>query len=246
MKNVIARQFDANLPGQTLATRRALFPISVDNDQFTTANIIDAVSSFINDFDEVIFLIADRLQLYNKAEDIGDSATFAQLIRRIGSRMQYVRERTHWLARMRPLISGGQKVRWKIISIDDVTDAAFFRAYRNVVIAFNTVPEFRNDVQECALAHVAKQPRHDPEQARRLAEAYILEEIAINLRVRVLDGVDAEFYYGKFLDPLVRLYQGRYDIDVALLAGTESRARSYRFFVRGRPDQLGAWAELLP
>jgi hypothetical protein len=49
--------------------KKALFPISVDSKRFSTEETINALNN-IEPVDEIIFLIADGLQLYNKAAQI--------------------------------------------------------------------------------------------------------------------------------------------------------------------------------
>ena len=46
---------------------KALFPISIDSKRFNTIETINAINKIEKYYDEIIFLIADEIQIYNKS-----------------------------------------------------------------------------------------------------------------------------------------------------------------------------------
>jgi hypothetical protein len=214
--------------------RKALFGISVDSQSFGTEAVAAALASFVKDFDEVVFLIADRLHLYNRAADVTDAEGYCNLLRafekRVAGRESYKAERERWLDRVRSHVEGALDTKWSVVGIDDVADPAYCAIFRNLIVAFNTIVDFRQDVRDCASAHVFKHQTAPTESSLRLSEAYVIEDIALSLRIHVLDRVEAEFYIADYLKPLLRLYDGTYGISVTTIAGSRERPPTYRFY----------------
>lgn len=210
--------------------RKALFPISVDSKRFTTSSVIPALQAFVPQFQQVIVLIADGLHLYNKAQNVSDGMGLSNAIQEFNVRGAYFEQRRKWIDQVCAKIIVSHKIEWRVLNINAVTDEVFYPIYRNVVIAFNTIDPFRHDVQEAAKAHSLKRAALPSAQEVRLSEAYILEEIAVNLRIRVVEDVEAEFYMGEYLGVLQDLYQGKYGIDVRMLSGIRDARPDFHFF----------------
>lgn len=215
-----------------MAGRRALFPISVDNRKFTTAVATAALRPIVMEYEEIVFLIADRLQLYNRACRVATGEALASVISDFEAKSAYYDQRARWIRKIRGQFwEHGVRGKWRIVGLDDLTDTGFYRIYRNLLIALHTVRKFREDVEKTAFNHWRRKTSieaRDVEQ--RLSEAYIIEEIAVNLRLRVHEGIESEYYVGEYLEPLTRLYGGAYGIDVFTLAGVERREVVFRFF----------------
>jgi len=220
-------------PKLTIKTKKALFPISIDSAQFTTLLTVPALRPITSKYDEIIFLIADSLNLYNKACAVKDEVALQDMWEDF-SRLKklYFKQRRKWLRKVRKHIGEDHiKGKWIILGVDDLTDSFFFTIYRNLLTAFHTVKAFRQDVERTARKYCSRNTISvSPEIKRGLSEAYILEEIAINVRIRVLEKVSSEFYLGDYLPPVLGLYEGKYGIDVFTLAGVSNNDVQFDFF----------------
>jgi hypothetical protein len=46
--------------------RKALFPISLSNDRFSTEAVVPAIREVLSQYDDIILLIADQMQIFNQ------------------------------------------------------------------------------------------------------------------------------------------------------------------------------------
>jgi hypothetical protein len=228
--------------------RRALFPISLDSKSFRTSAVVPALKPICEDYKEVLFLVADSLQVYNKACLVGVFENLGSVLQEFEKlRNGYLAQRSKWLARLQKMADPAGTVKWRVVSFYDFMDKEFCAVYRRVLLAFHTLDPLRRDIEETASEHRKK--RHSfgkPEMEQRLSEAYVLEEIALNIRVRVLESVESEFYVGEYLPPLLSLYKGSYDIDVFTIAGVPIRETQFRFFSLVEKTDRSSWELLLP
>lgn len=224
--------------------RRALFPVSVDSSAFSTERVLEALDILPSYIDELTFLIADRLQLYNKVSAVEDSRGVPGAIISFAETSSYLEERRTWLSRIlvrsRPQIADA----YRIIGVDDVSDRALHSIFRNVLVAFHSLPSFRADVELAAAAHVAKTRTVSPESAVGLAATYILEEIALNVRIHVGDAIQAEFYMGDYPVSLLGVYTGRYGISASTLANVD-KADDFAFFSIRQTDDGPVWRAVI-
>lgn len=220
---------------------RALVPISVDSPHFRTAIVVPALKAIAREHDEVFFLIADRLQVYNKARELakGDLAIFLERFDRLSR--DYFEQRVAWLERLRRSLrrEGVRCENWRIIGIQHVTDASFYSIFRNVFLATQTIVSLARDVREAMGERIG--PGEKNGAALRLCEAYLIEEIAINIRLRVYEEIQSEFYLGETIAPLLGLYEGVYGIDVFSIARRPRVAVEFSFFRPARGSSDSFW-----
>ena len=98
------------------------------------------------------------------------------------------------------------------VLIEDFEDRICYRIFRNVMLAFYAVPAFADDVTATATKHAnSRDDLYGHDLKVRLSIGYILEEIALSLRIHLVDGVGAEFYMGSHSVPVLKLYAGQYE-----------------------------------
>lgn len=222
---------------------QVLFPISVGNKAFKTAQAVAALDAIELPFDEIIVFVADRLQLYNKSGAVTDGTTFRAAM--TSARPNHVLEREKWFRRVFQLslaAKGGAKA--KVIGVDDITDAAFFTIYRNIVVAFAAVPDFRRDVTANAAVYLRQHRQAWSDSVQRLSEGYILEDIALNLRLHLIGGLRREYYLGRYLPVLVALYGAQYGFSITSLCRDAVPGRHTLYAQSSRSTQ-GKWTEVL-
>ncbi|MGZ5527310.1 MAG: hypothetical protein ACXWJB_01430 [Limisphaerales bacterium] len=221
---------------------KALFPISVDNPGFTTSVVVAALNAIAEPYDEVLFLVADELQLYNKASsDLKSGQDLSQIISTFQRKNRYFEQRKKWLERIKSDVSGPlQHAKWTFYNVSDFTDQRFYHIFRNILLAFNTIPDFRNDVEETARNYCMRARGDVSDIDLGLSTAYILEEIALNVRIRVLEQVKDEYYLFKYPKPFLNLYANKYGIDVYTLAGIPNYTGEFPFLAYAD----GSWKPL--
>lgn len=227
--------------------RKALFPVSPSNSRFSTKVSLAALGGIVEQYEELLFIFADQLQLYNKACEVSPENSLLNVIEQFALRREsYLDERKKWLQSIRTQCERTHRIgKWMTYGVRDLTDESFFGIYRRVLIAFHTVADFRRDVTRAAEEHCNR--NYAPgsiEMEIRLSEAYILEEIALSVRIHVLEDVCAEYYIGQHLIPMLNVYAGVYGIDVFTLAGVSKRNDPFRFYEYPLDDSVPRWREV--
>jgi hypothetical protein len=83
-------------------------------------------------------------------------------------------------------MEGSGHTRWTLIGIDDISDPKCFNIFRNVMLAYYSIPSFRNDVDRSAHSHAqSRESRYPTDTLEHLSRGYLLEEIALSIRVHV-------------------------------------------------------------
>ncbi|MBS1643212.1 MAG: hypothetical protein JSR11_12120 [Bacteroidetes bacterium] len=223
-----------------------LFPISVDSRRFGTEETVSALNNIQSNCDEMIFLIADGLQVYNKASQIDDGKPLTNIIRNFNLKNDYYSEREKWLMQtIKPQCETHiSEVSWTVKNVFSISDNIFHNIYRNVIIAYLAIDDFRNDIVKTAKKHRSKFSQSVTDFALDLSISYIIEEIALNLRMRVIEKIKSEYYLGDLPSPLTNLYLGRYEIDVFTLAGVEFSSFKFDFFHSPNTNKFTRWTRV--
>jgi hypothetical protein len=233
------------MKGAGAVATSALFPISVSNQAFSTERVLPAMQFIFSRYAEVVFLVADHLQLYNKALEITDGLPLSRIIGEFSLKQEYRNQRSKWVQRMTSQIYCGHS-HWKLIGIDDITDSKCFNIFRNVMLAYYSVASFQNDVNRSAHSYAqSRDTRYPLEIREQLSRGYLLEEIALNVRLHVTGGLDHEYYMGQQSALFLNLYNDKYEFNAFDLAETLNDGRRIRFFCfnGGAPEN---WTEQLP
>lgn len=233
--------------------RRALFPISLSNQRFSTLTVVPALESIVTLYDDFAFLIADRLQSYNRAiaaaaaysatsSEYDKKEMFAQANELVGT----FSERRKWLEKVKARLGvQSQVVSWHVLSVDDVADAKSFAILRRLDILFGIDSRFRKDVMDAADQYSAKHPQHVHEIARLLSARYIIEELALSIRMRVQRRYFDEYYIGETLRPARNVYRGCYMASPWELAGLKEGSYTFRFFeLSSATDGSNYWSQV--
>ena len=226
---------------------RALFPISLNNQAFSTNRVLPALPHVFTRYNEVVFLVADHLQLYNKALRVADGLSLSRIIREFTTNQHYREQRSKWVQRMTSQMQSSGHSHWTLIGIDDITDPKCFNIFRNVMLAYYSIPCFRNDVDRSARWHAqqARNSHYSADRREQLSRGYILEEIALSIRIHVINEIDDEYYMRQQSPPIVNLYHGRYEFSAFDLAEMPNDGRLIRFYYLNGSDPQG-WTEQLP
>ncbi len=208
-----------------------LLPISIGSECFRTKRYSEVLRYVPGGYQRIIFFVADRLQLYNRA--ITSSTGLGLTIRSFFSGNDYLHERTQWLRKL----GGITKLDWiltaQIFGIDQISDLAFTRILRNVHLLYACDKAFREDVEVWARSYIEAldvATGFEVDLKTRLSVSFVLEEIACNVRLRVGLQIDDELYPGDFPVALPNLYrEGTYSATAEDLAMVDRSSRRYRF-----------------
>lgn len=212
--------------------KKALFGISLDNPLYSTARMRAGLIEGLREFDEVVFLIADSLQIYNHvSKNVGDSMAMSS-IDWSAPHSQYFAERTIWLNKIRTrLPEWPDDQKWTIAGVNSVADKKAFQIQRSVRILYAVDATFRSDVIDNAKKFAERGLDSKTFESRvSLSILYILEEIALNVKLRVQYGIEDEFYLGDTFEIFRNVYAGKYMKNHDELFGRKSRSRKlFRF-----------------
>ena len=102
-------------------------------------------------------------------------------------------------------------------------------ASKKLLINFSIDKQFQKDVSDAATAHFENYQSKRSDTDIYLNTLYILEEIAFNISLRTRYELFDEFYVGQTLPPLLKFYQGAYNITLSDLCGTAGN-QVFRFW----------------
>jgi hypothetical protein len=210
--------------------KKALFPISVDSNDFTSEITVSALKHITANYECIVFMIADSLQIYNKAKQIISGKPFELIIKEFRERNKYFEERIKWLDK----ISGQLDVKpnantWEYIKAESMCDKYFYRIYKLLVINYHTDETFKSDIEKAAVSHLRKHKAEFDKRELYLNTLYIIEEIALNLRIKLWLNIYDEYYIGKYHKPMLKLYQGHYNIGINDIC-EKSSSEVFKFF----------------
>ena len=227
-------------------TRRALFPVSVSNQRFSSKRVSTLIPFLFDRYDEIVFIVADHLQLYNKAMQVAELPSLSRVLWDFREKQQYASQRRRWLERLRRRLDPGENgPSWRILGVDDLTDSRYSHIFRNVMLAFYALPVFRRDVVEAAESHATlRQDKYPLELRQNLSVGYLLEELALSVRVRVLEKIWDEYYDGCQASVIMKFYAGAYPVSVFDLAEEETDTfNTFRFFRATGINEDVEWRE---
>jgi hypothetical protein len=222
-----------------------LFPISLSNQAFSTARVLPLLENLSARYRKIVFLVADHLQIYNKALRVGEDVNFSDLVRTFDSDQEYLEQRRAWIERLSAMLQMPPEERlWTVIGVEEMADSSCFKIFRNVMLLYYADQRFQQDIDALALRHASSRNEKYPLERRvMLSKGYILEEIAISIRIHVLEGISDEYYLGAQVRPLLRLYGGGYGVTVEDLAQHDRGSRQTRFFRYDEGAQGTDWQE---
>lgn len=222
----------------------ALFPISVSNRLFTTSNVTAALSKLPSRVSHVTFLIADWLQLYNRATNCGESMALGDVIRDYKDRNKDLINRQRWIANFLEASPDILSASPKIVGMEQYFDPLYAHTFRNINILRSVDAQFRQDVTDAASLFLGSSSRAANSVSLNLSEQYILEEIALNIRLRVKEGLEEEYYLGNYHIPMLKVYANCYSASVFDLLGGEVQHPTKFLFYSMLNVANGSWVQV--
>ena len=108
-------------------------------------------------------------------------------------------------------------------------DKYFYRIYKLLLINYHTDAKFKSDIEDAATVQLKRHMSNIDDRELILNTLYILEEIALNLRVKLWNQLNFEYYIGNYHLPLIRLYSGEYNLSISDICNKSDNI-DFRFF----------------
>jgi hypothetical protein len=166
--------------------------------------------------DDILFLLADELWLYDRTP-----ISLYPIRLDIGLARDRMKRRSSEMERLLKSEIGAltreEQGRISIVSWNHYSDDAYATLLRLLRSALAALDGFRNSVERIAMLHVEKVNRADTAVGFRLRASmdYIIDEVAMCLRIAEIQGFTAEYYPGAQIDVLRQLYEREF-ADVGL------------------------------
>lgn len=210
---------------------RAFFPISVGSRRFSTDAAKAGLLPLLGCYSDIVFVIFESLHLYNRASGVKNTDQLNEMFRTHADDTHISTERRAWIESIAGKLRSHNTSEWVVFRDADLRDAIFSRLFRNILVSYESVAAFREDVCQDIDDRLLKESASGHSlNKRELIKLYILEEIALNLRVRVFNELHDEYYLGdSYFKSLLGIYNGAYGISIEDLCG-KSVAQQFRFF----------------
>lgn len=211
--------------------KKCLVPISVGNPVFRTSRFEPLLESIPQAYDEVVFFVADFLQLYNHAMVVSSGPELARLLHQFRTEQDHLNQRKIWLMKLRKSMRCElARLPWRYLGASELEDRDLSDVWRSVLVMYECVAEFRDDIDRAVLNGAPRRGVVGNDLSRRLSRMYLLEEVSMNIRLRVKERIEDEYYAGSTLVPLVKLYAGDYGVRVSDLVGVDTSGITFRFY----------------
>jgi hypothetical protein len=189
-------------------------------------------------YDQFVFIIADRLQMNNEMYNREKSQR--QIYRYWAKEpTEAYTQRSNWITRVNKKLKINRN-RYEILSMDDIADKETFLILKKVYLLYSLDDKFRSTITNEARMTVARRSGClNYDIALEMSRVYLLEEIALNIRVRAKLYLMDEYYLGPQQAILPQLFSGKFSwfFAEAKLAPNYPHLRA-RFFYWG---EEGRW-----
>ncbi len=228
-----------------MSERTCLIPISVSGKRFSTETFLPALRAIEKNYDRAVFLVADTLQIYNRAAEARNAADVSSLIGSSKPEL-YLDERRSWLRRLRSELNDSPiaSASWEVKGIDDFSCRNLTAISRITAVLFSVDARFRGLVEADARQHVFAHAADVTQGVRlRLSQFYLLEELSINLFLHCIEGLSDEYYLDSTLPSVRALYNGQLAIaaaDILASIGLHTRAAPFSFFAFD--ERVATWS----
>lgn len=231
-----------------MSTKTCVIPISVSGQRFRTQVFRPALQAITTDYDRAVFLVADTLQIYNKAAMATSVFELREVIESFNERKGYLQERRIWLTRLQTELVDFPigRAKWDILGVDDCASTELSLIFRAITMLFSINESFFNLIMKDADSHIVSNgSKGTQEQRRRLSVLYLLEELSLNTYLHCVKGIGDEYYIDGALPCLRAIYSGDFGItgkEIVQLLGIQLNAPSFEFYTFD--DKNNVWHAL--
>lgn len=211
---------------------KAFIGVSLDTKLFSRAWVRSALDFVLGRHHSLLFLLADDLLRYTRtAQTISGKTIFniSQTSHLVDSRrLEFEKFLTSEVKRL----DKQSQTRILIKPWHSFTDNSYVQILRHLQIAYSTLLPFQQVVNDVALKHMEKAfaNLHFP-NSLQTGIAFLLDEVAMCLRITELDQFSYEYYPTNQTDILTQLYSNKFTqqgLTVESLTGKPKRNRKFQ------------------
>lgn len=193
---------------------RAFVGISLDSRAFTRPWVRFALRHILDRHEHALLVLADELFVYTRMAEWAGEAVKLRVTQASSAAHELAAQRHRFFESEIGRLAHTERARVTLAAWSAYSDAVYARLWRRLWIAYSSLPRFRAAVDEVALGHAvrAKAGRPVPKQ-RELNVAYILDELAMAIRITEIAGYNTEYHPGPDLTLATALYAGRFAAD---------------------------------
>jgi tRNA-dependent cyclodipeptide synthase len=225
---------------------RAFVGVSLDSRLFTREWLRLALPHLLEQHDEVLVVLADDLLQYTRSASLVDGRVVLQLEAAASAAGERRAESLRSIERALVNLSASDRTRIAVKVWSDFEDRQFAALWRAVQIACGVIVPFRTLVRDIAARHVAQTPAAAVPNALEASVAFILDEIAMCLRITEVAGWSFEYHPASDLPALGELYADQfrpYGLTVESLTGAVRRRRFHVLDVADLTPSAGIRAD---
>lgn len=194
-----------------MESTKAFVGVSLDSKAFTRLWVRDALVHLCAHYDQVIVVLADELFAYTRATELQGDRTIVHFPSSREAANRLSEERMRFFQRERKRLPAQDAMRVQILQWKDYSDATYASLWRQLWTAYFVLDRFRDVVHKAASRHTLRaiQGEQTPAHAE-VSAAYLLDEMAMCLRITEVEGYSAEYHPGADLSVLRDLYAGAF------------------------------------
>jgi tRNA-dependent cyclodipeptide synthase len=221
----------------------AFIGVSLDNKLFSGAWIRYAIELILERHESLIFLLADDLLRYTRTAAFVDDECVLDFD---GANKKTEKRRSEFRKFLKRHIDRLELPLRDSITIkvwSDFSDHVYVDILRNLHIAFCAIPLFTEAVNIAAEAHVIQAGVATPSSLQTSA-AFILDEVAMCLRVTEMEGHANEYYPSKDINVLTALYADKFSHHGLTVENLVRGPRRRAFFTINEPSNHRLFGEV--
>lgn len=214
-----------------MGINNAFIGVSLDSKLFTREWIARAVKTILEKHDRLLFLLADDLLRYTRSSVCVEGSLtvdFPSASAMVRRRSQEIESFINSVILKLPTATNRVTVsRWA-----DYSDSFYISVHRSINIAYVNISSFADCVNTIAESHLIADVRSAKDSSKiKSSVLYILDEIAMCLRVSELGDYHNEYYPDDEIRALTLLYRNDFacsGLSVSTLTGVKIPSRTFR------------------
>ncbi len=190
---------------------KAFIGVSLDSKLFTREWVRMAIHYIMMQNSHLVFLLADDLLPYTRSLAIEKSYPILDFVSIWKKSAQIAEQKNKFLVSEIERLSFATQKRVKVVNWAYYSDSTYARILRRLRIAFEVIDSFRETITDVALQHRTKLGNPSPNmEEKRASTAFLLDEIAMCLRVSEVEGYANEYSPYSDMSAIRDLYSGKF------------------------------------
>ncbi len=208
----------------------AFVGISLDSRAFTRSWVRSALTYILARHDRLLLILADALFVYTRTAEWSESREVRLHLEKASAAAEELAvQRNRFFSAEIARLDGALQGRVRLANWSTYSDAAYAGLWRRLWIAYSVLPRFKLEVDEIAHAHSVRVQGDQRTPSHPLASAaYILDELAMCMRITELEGHHDEYHPSPDLPLATSLYAGAFaneGLSVESLVGARQKRR---------------------